>query len=1511
MKVFCPNFSLKEVKEQFDTLVDKVGENVAYYLWNKHEGNYELASQDASSFTQQQEVFYQKTSSEDKLGFYRDQESLKADGFQATAEAREAWLQNRVVELQDELYYKLKELYPEISINIKAESKPLEGEFKGRFMKAQKQIDIIAMLASEDTIPHEYAHYYIDTFRDTEIVQEAINKWGSEEALVQAIGEQAVKQKGEAWSWWDKFVNWLRNKYNSWKQYDKEQLKNILTNAYLARQDLREISAIKQAPVLQHLQNNFYSRNAESIDKLYEEITKGVKSRLNTLKRYGKRNLEVEQQISRLIDDLNKADSKSAVMQFVDHVEDTLATTIQFLNGDISNINSKQLVQLKHDYLDFYYPMMKDVSYLINNTDILNDLPDYEQFVSNVSADLGSLQQIQDKFDYILKHNTREFLVDYATRSGSPFVGDMIQWLEDPKNDISWLGYYIGMSSNSSNEVIRIMENILRNTQNKTNRNTYDAGMSLVNILKKAKEEFGQDVATMFQEKDKNGLPTGYITRSLNYGLMYQDEKAYQDKVIKDMVLEIDTDGSIVFPDYSTKQEYNKRMNRWYAKYTHRRYTPEYYELKNKLSEVTVNALDEVQKEINYILDRYSRGDIFLSVLMTDKDRNNLDALLKEKENLSSEYYYDGTKKDGTDLQIAQELREFYKKTGEGLSYKANMAKFNKAASMVSAKYGAQSKEFQNWVKYNTQVEFTDEFYERLAQLERAEQSEEYNKLVDKRKQLLKMYRLPNTTNEYMDLSEKQQKELRDLEQEIANLRVKGPKTEFNEFAEIAKTDQYYEDYNRYKNLGPTDFDNWFQRNHYENQSGYMVPVSRYTYLKPKDEYMSKYSRLVPGRFFRELDGASTFADNEFNTNEDEYIQPKKEFYDNSKEFNKIKGSAKELYDAIIKDMEQSNEKISFLSNSNKYKLPQMSARDMTLLSRGGLTVDNIKYILKDNLTIKDDDSQYNVSNSTRPDGSPIKNIPTRYMRMLDDPTKITSDVVGSVIMYHHMAENFRNMSEVQYDLEMILERLSQLEMRDGKKQKAAGTLRAFQKAQDLLNMNLYGQKKNVTTIGGRDISKPLGSLYQFVTKVNLAFNPWAIMTNFVTGQGYTDIEGILGRYYDKSDIAFAKEELMSNYADVVTNIGNVNHKNKIMMLLQLNQVSRSNEETFDRLDQSATMRAINQHFWFNGYSAGDFTVKSQVLLAVYHNYKLHDGKFMSKNQFLSQYYADNKEAGESAWKELKTTLYDAYDIKDDKLVVLDEYKDLVTEQLKNAVTNKAQTLAGKIDGMLTDTDRAQIHANAYAQFVVMHRNFMIVGLEDRFKGTQFNYNTGEVERGLYQSAADVIKSGFGKKKFLAIKQMIATYDSMSDYEKYNVRKVILELGNIVALSLLVSLILVPAADDDKDNLALQAASYVAMRTAFEFRTMYNPFELTSLLNSPSAAVNVIETGSDMLKVLWIPNYFGDGNPFATVKSGAYKGFPKVLRNIIKASPGHGLIEMWDPQTVRAKRNYLEHQLMF
>ena len=44
MNPFCPNLSNKQVRDEFNQLIDKVGENAAYYLWDKYEGDFERAS---------------------------------------------------------------------------------------------------------------------------------------------------------------------------------------------------------------------------------------------------------------------------------------------------------------------------------------------------------------------------------------------------------------------------------------------------------------------------------------------------------------------------------------------------------------------------------------------------------------------------------------------------------------------------------------------------------------------------------------------------------------------------------------------------------------------------------------------------------------------------------------------------------------------------------------------------------------------------------------------------------------------------------------------------------------------------------------------------------------------------------------------------------------------------------------------------------------------------------------------------------------------------------------------------------------------------------------------------------------------------------------------------------------------------------------------------------------------------------------------------------------------------
>ncbi|HNQ20407.1 MAG TPA: hypothetical protein PKI46_05030, partial [Bacteroidales bacterium] len=114
---------------------------------------------------------------------------------------------------------------------------------------------IDAINQKQDTLPHEYAHHYIAWYRNTPIVQEAIKKWGSEEALVQSIGEQVIKQKGEAYNWWNTFVKWIMNQFNSLSKLQKEELTQILTDAFLTRQDLNNIG------------NNSFQQFQQSLNK--------------------------------------------------------------------------------------------------------------------------------------------------------------------------------------------------------------------------------------------------------------------------------------------------------------------------------------------------------------------------------------------------------------------------------------------------------------------------------------------------------------------------------------------------------------------------------------------------------------------------------------------------------------------------------------------------------------------------------------------------------------------------------------------------------------------------------------------------------------------------------------------------------------------------------------------------------------------------------------------------------------------------------------------------------------------------------------------------------------------------------------------------------------------------------------------------------------------------------------------------------------------------------------------
>lgn len=202
MSTFCPNFSNKQVKQEFQNLEDYVGENLAYYLWDKYEGDYAKASQEALAMQSER---------------LNRAPSANPEQF---AQSR------RIVGL-------MQTLYPEIDLKF---VDSIEGNYAGTIDLDAMQALVDFTKQGSDTIPHEYAHYYVEMFSNSEVVKQGIEQFGSKEKLVQAIGIRVANMDGKARTWWQKFKDFVKGIFSS--KYAKNALLAEITDAFLTNANI-------------------------------------------------------------------------------------------------------------------------------------------------------------------------------------------------------------------------------------------------------------------------------------------------------------------------------------------------------------------------------------------------------------------------------------------------------------------------------------------------------------------------------------------------------------------------------------------------------------------------------------------------------------------------------------------------------------------------------------------------------------------------------------------------------------------------------------------------------------------------------------------------------------------------------------------------------------------------------------------------------------------------------------------------------------------------------------------------------------------------------------------------------------------------------------------------------------------------------------------------------------------------------------------------------------------------
>ena len=188
----------------------------------------------------------------------------------------------------------------------------------------------------------------------------------------------------------------------------------------------------------------------------------------------------------------------------------------------------------------------------------------------------------------------------------------------------------------------------------------------------------------------------------------------------------------------------------------------------------------------------------------------------------------------------------------------------------------------------------------------------------------------------------------------------------------------------------------------------------------------------------------------------------------------------------------------------------------------------------------KDQDVSTNWDLPRRPDGSVVNNIPIRFVKRLDQPELISTDVIGAVMMYYDMAVNYSLKSENLPSLELMKEAINP--------EKSTGShklAKQYEKVKNLLDYRYYGKEDVI----GDDTKAP-SELNKKMTNIGKKFRKLASLSmlaiNFTTIEvGYIDAllsaiaDSVGGKYFTKTDLMHGYGLALRHLPNIIANIGN------------------------------------------------------------------------------------------------------------------------------------------------------------------------------------------------------------------------------------------------------------------------------------------------------------------------------------------------------------------------------------
>ena len=691
--------------------------------------------------------------------------------------------------------------------------------------------------------------------------------------------------------------------------------------------------------------------------------------------------------------------------------------------------------------------------------------------------------------------------------------------------------------------------------------------------------------------------------------------------------------------------------------------------------------------------------------------------------------------------------------------------------------------------------------------------------------------------------------------------------------------------------------------------------------------------------------------------------------YDNSKAYNDIQNSQtlKNLYNEVINTIHETNEIYSNIPFKNDYQLPGITGTDwknMVKRSRGG----KWKSLFKDRIgrlfRTTEKDVDMNRQAATRPDGHQLSFIPQPYTAALKDPTQISTDLVGIVSQYYAKGQQYKEKTNVKDQCETILDLISRRKFIGTRFVKSGLETNTYQMARKFLNMNLYDQREDKSEIGSFNINKPFKYAKAWATLVNLGCSIKVATVGFATAYYSGIMNAITGKEYGLKEWGIANAEMLGSLINSRFGARIISQNSRLFQqnLMELFNLADQSEKKYKHTDRNVLVNQIMENWAFGGLTTADYLSKGTILDATLAAHRFFDGKFVSKDD-LRRLYADKNsiDGGDEyqkalkKWKEGKTflqVLKEAHKAGDrsNMFNIPSEYKNAVDKSFFY-IQKRAQNYAARADGVMNPTQKAAFMTGMAGQAIMMHKQYLQPLIQQYFGAKQYNLEMQQYTYGGIRAIADLLVNPY-KDGIQAIRLLNKEAINISDVSpsqkikaffsgmKRGLKAQIAEtfadpinrqaikrvFAEVMIYNLLISplvSLLLHKADDDRDDKLLQLIAYIAISFRWESFNQYRFGDMLNTMKSPTAmtsvwdGLNVFADSFNSYKTpensLW--NVFSNVKSIVSdneenneiVQTGAYEGWTKKERALMKLTPFKNLKEQWDNSY--AKRKYAQNQM--